>query len=133
MSFFAQMSKYILLFSVILNGILLMFVTGIVPFFLYLSVIINLILMWYSGVCLLRVNNLESDMIMLLQKNEDFLDELENIHSLEMYYGDEYLQNLIGKSRGLVNDFIDVQEEYFDVQVTELEDDEEDETPAQEE
>tara|TARA_Y100000310_G_C20055699_1_gene522629 strand:- start:22 stop:405 length:384 start_codon:yes stop_codon:yes gene_type:complete len=127
------MSKYILLFSVILNGILLMFVTGIVPFFLYLSVIINLILMWYSGVCLLRVNNLESDMIMLLQKNEDFLDELENIHSLEMYYGDEYLQNLIGKSRGLVNDFIDVQEEYFDVQVTELEDDEEDETPAQEE
>jgi hypothetical protein len=133
MSFFAQMNKYILLFSVILNGILLMFVAGIVPFFLYLSVIINLILLWYSGVCLLRANNLESDMIVLLQKNEDFLDELENIHSLEMYYGDEYLQNLIGRSRELVNDFIDVQEEYFDVQVTELEDDEEDETPAQEE
>jgi len=127
------MNKYILLFSVILNGILLMFVAGIVPFFLYLSVIINLILLWYSGVCLLRANNLESDMIVLLQKNEDFLDELENIHSLEMYYGDEYLQNLIGRSRELVNDFIDVQEEYFDVQVTELEDDEEDETPAQEE
>jgi hypothetical protein len=126
------MNKYILLFSVILNGVLLMLVTGIVPFFLYLSIIINLILLWYSGICLLRVNNLESDMVVLLQKNEDFLDELEDIHSLEMYYGDEYLQNLIGKSRDLVNDFIDVQEEYFDVQVTELEDDEE-ETPTQEE
>ena len=133
MSFFAQMNKYILLFSVILNGILLMFITGIVPFFLYLSIIINLILIWYSGICLLRVNNLESDMVVLLQKNEDFLDELENIHSLEMYYGDEYLQNLISKSRGLVNDFIDIQEEYFDVQVTELEDDEEDPTPSEEE
>jgi len=132
MSFFTQMNKYILLFSVILNGVLLMLVTGIVPFFLYLSIIINLILLWYSGICLLRVNNLESDMVVLLQKNEDFLDELEDIHSLEMYYGDEYLQNLIGKSRDLVNDFIDVQEEYFDVQVTELEDDEE-ETPTQEE
>ena len=132
MSFFTQMNKYILLFSVILNGVLLMLVTGIVPFFLYLSIIINLILLWYSGICLLRVNNLESDMVVLLQKNEDFLDELEDIHSLEMYYGDEYLQNLIGKSRDLVIDFIDVQEEYFDVQVTELEDDEE-ETPTQEE
>jgi hypothetical protein len=72
-------------------------------------------------------------MVVLLQKNEDFLDELEDIHSLEMYYGDEYLQNLIGKSRRLVNDFIDIQEEYFDVQVTELEDDEENAPPTQEE
>ena len=133
MNFFAQMNKYILLFSVILNGILLMFVTGVVPFFLYLSIIANLMLIWYSGVCLLRVNNLENDMIILLKKNEDFLDELENIHALEMYYGDEYLQNLIGKSRDLVNDFIDVQEEYFDVEVTELEDDEEDPPPTEEE
>jgi len=133
MNFFTQMNKYILLFSIILNGILLMFVTGIVPFFLYLSIIINLMLIWYSGVCLLRVNNLENDMIILLQKNEDFLDELENIHALEMYYGDEYLQNLIVKSRDLVNDFIDVQEEYFDVVVTELEHDEENSPPPQEE
>jgi len=133
MSFLTQMNKYVLLFSIILNGILLMFVIGIVPFFLYLSIIVNLVLIWYSGICLMRIDNLESDMIVLLQKNEDFLDELEDIHSLEMYYGDEYLQNLIGKSRELVNDFIDIQEEYFDVQTTELEYGEEDQTPPQEE
>jgi len=127
------MSKYVLLISLVLNGILLMFVTGIVPFFLYLSIIINLVLIWYTGACLLRIDNLENDMIVLLQKNEDFLDELENIHSLEMYYGDEYLQSLINKSRGLVNDFIDIQEKYFDVQITELEDNEEDAPPPQEE
>ena len=128
MNFFAQISKHILLLSAILNGILLMFVFGIVPFFLYLSVVINLIFVWYTGVCLLRVNNLENDMITLLQKNEEFLDELENIHSLEMYYGDEYLQSLIVKSRELTNNFIDVQEEYFDVEVMELEDGEEEAT-----
>ena len=133
MNFLTQMSKYVLLISLVLNGILLMFVTGIVPFFLYLSIIINLVLIWYTGACLLRIDNLENDMIVLLQKNEDFLDELENIHSLEMYYGDEYLQSLINKSRGLVNDFIDIQEKYFDVQITELEDNEEDAPPPQEE
>jgi len=124
MNFLTQMNKYILLFSIILNGILLMFVTGIVPFFLYLSIIINLMLVWYTAVCLLRNNNIETDMIILLQKNEDFLDELENIHALEMYYGDEYLQNLIARSRELVNDFIDVQEEY-----SELEHDDDEEVP----
>ena len=32
---------------------------------------------------------------------KEFLDELENVHSLEMYYGDEYLQNLINNARNL--------------------------------
>ena len=110
-----------------------MFVTGIVPFFLYLSIIINLVFVWYSAACLLKINDLENDMIDLFRKNEVFLDELENIHSLEMYYGDEYLQNLIDQSRGLVNNFIDTQEKYFDVQVEDLEyDDEEAKTPQEE-
>jgi hypothetical protein len=128
MNFLTQMSKYILGISLVLNGILLMFIAGIIPFFLYLSILINLVFVWYSGACLLKISNLENDMIELLQKNEDFLDELEDIHSMEMYYGDEYLQNLIDRSRELVNDFIDIQEKYFDVQVDILEDDEDDES-----
>ena len=137
----SQIIKYILLISLVLNGILIMFVIGMVPFFLYLSIIINLILCWYSSKCLLTINDTENDMIHMLRKNEDFLDELENIHSLEMYYGDEYLQNLINNSRKLVNEFIDTQEKYFDVEVAEEDDNEdnnedsneEDAPPAQEE
>ena len=113
-----------------------MFVTGIVPFFLYLSIIINLFLAWYSMVCLVRANDIEEDMILLMKKNEAFLDDLENIYSLEMYYGDEYLQNLISHSRHLVNDFIDIQENYFDVEIADIEEEEENEeeghTPQEE-
>ena len=129
----SQIIKYILLISLVLNGILIMFVIGMVPFFLYLSIIINLILCWYSSKCLLTINDTENDMIHMLRKNEDFLDELENIHSLEMYYGDEYLQNLINNSRKLVNEFIDTQEKYFDVEVAEEDDNEDNNEDSNEE
>ena len=59
-------------------------------------------------------------MIALLEQNEDFLENVEDIHSLEMYYGDEHLQKLIDHSRELINDFIEVQEKYFEAETTEL-------------
>ena len=82
--------------------------------------------MWYSGLCVIKINNLEEDMIILLQQNEKFLGNVEDIHSLEMYYGDEHLQSLIDQSRDLINDFIEIQEKYFDVEVEDLEYDEQD-------
>ena len=120
MNFLSQINKYILYISVTLNGVLVMYVTGIIPFFLYLSIIINLMLLWYSGVCVARNNYIEEDMIALLEQNEDFLENVEDIHSLEMYYGDEHLQKLIDHSRELINDFIEVQEKYFEAETTEL-------------
>ena len=122
------MSKYVLYVSIILNGILLIYITGIIPFFLYLSIIINLLLLWYSTTCVVRVNDIEEDMITLMQQNEDFLENIEYVHSLEMYYGDEHLQSLIDHSRDLVNDFIEIQERYFDVEVAELEYDDKENT-----
>ena len=59
--------------------------------------------------------------VSLLQENESFLENVENIHSLEMYYGDEHLQSLIDQSRELINTFIETQEKYFDVEVEDLE------------
>ena len=123
MNFLSQMNKYVLCISLILNGLLLIFVAGPVPFFLYLSIVFNIALIWYAVMCLLRVNDLEEDMIGMLQQNEEFLDNLEDIHSLEMYYGDEHLQGLIDNSRALVNNFIEIQERYFDVEVADLEED----------
>ena len=120
MNFLSQINKYILYISVALNGVLVMYVTGIIPFFLYLSIIINLMLLWYSGAYIARNNYIEEDMIALLEQNEDFLENVEDIYSLEMYYGDEHLQKLIDHSRELINDFIEVQEKYFEVETTEL-------------
>ena len=113
-----QMIKYVLYISIIMNSILLMVITGILPFFLYVSVLINLVLVWYSIKSLYRLNDIEEDMTSLMEKNEFFLENLERVHSLEMYYGDRDLQNLIDHSRDLVNEFIDVQEKYFEVEVT---------------
>ena len=113
-----QMIKYVLYISIIMNGILLMVITGILPFFLYVSVLVNLVLVWYSIKSLYRLNDIEEDMVTLMEKNELFLENLERIHGLEMYYGDQDLQSLIDHSRDLVNEFIDVQEKYFEVEVT---------------
>ena len=127
MNFIQQMNKYILYLSVVLNGILLMMIFGVVPFFLYLSVIINLGLIWFAYKTLDRVGDIEEDMILLTEKNEVFLEELVKIHGLELYYGVENLQALIENSRILVNDFIDIQEKYFEVEVTDQEEEQEEE------
>ena len=119
-----QMNKYVLFASAILNGILLMAVVGIIPFLLYLSVLINLVFLWFTSKSLIELNNIEEDMVHLMDRNELFLENLEQIHGLEMYYGDENLQNLIDHSRELINEYIDVQEKYFDVEITSEEFDE---------
>ena len=123
-------NKYVLYVSIILNGVLLMAVTGIVPFFLYLSVVINLILLWYTASCLTKLNDIEEDMNELMDKTDEFTSHLESIHQLEMFYGDESLQDMISHSKELINEFIDIQEKYFDVDVVEEHDEAEEETSA---
>ena len=136
MSFMNQMSKNILYVSIVLNGILLMAIAGVVPFLLYLSVVINLVLIWFSIKCIKNINDIEEDMDDIMSKTDDFTEHLENVHEMEMFYGDETLQSMIEHSKQLINDYIDLQAKYFDVDVT-IEEDEydtietEEETPTQ--
>ena len=132
MNFMNQMSKYIFWVSLVLNGILLMFLVGVIPFLLYLSVLFNILLIWFTFKTLRRANNTEEDLIVLMGEMEQFLEQLENIHAMEMYYGDTELQNLINNSKDLINNFIDVQAKYFDVEV-EFEPDDETEEEAEKE
>ena len=132
MNFMSQMSKYIFWISLVLNGILLMFLVGIVPFLLYLSILFNMLLIWFSFKTLRRTNNTEEDLITLMSEMEEFLEKLQDIHAMEMYYGDTELQNLINSSKDLINNFIDVQAKYFDVEV-EFEPGDETEEEAKEE
>ena len=50
-----------------------------------------------------------------------------------MYYGDENLHSLMEHSTQLINDFIDFQAKFFDVDVEELEEEYYEQTTAQEE
>ena len=128
-----QMGKYVFCLSLFLNSVLLMFLAGIVPFLLYVSALFNTLLAWFIFKTVRKTNDLEEDLVSLMSQMEGFLENLENIHALEMYYGDTDLQNLINNSKTLINDFIDVQEKYFDVEVELEPDDDASEEEAEEE
>ena len=111
------MNKYFLYTSLVFNGGLLIYLFGPVPFFLFLSAIVNVFLLWYIKNILEKNRELEGDIVDVVDKIDTFTDHIESIHELEIYYGDENLQKLIEHSSVLVNDFIDFQEKYFDVEV----------------
>ena len=119
------MNKNLIYISVILNGILLMVLFGVVPFLLYLSVVVNIGAFWYIARMVAKNVELEEDIIEIVEKIEEFSSHIEDVHGLEMYYGDENLQNMIAHSRRLINDFIDFQAEYFDVEIEEPDEEEE--------
>jgi len=123
------MNKYVLVVSFVLNAVLLMFLFGVVPFFLYLSIVANLALLWYVKNALQASKLLEEDVTDVMGKINNFSNHIENIYELEMFYGDENLESLLTHSRQLINDFIDFQENYYDVEVEdiEIEDEESDE------
>ena len=120
-----QMSKYVLYVSIVLNGVLLMVVAGVVPFLLYLSAVTNLVMFWFSIKCIKKISDIEEDMDVIMSKTDEFSDHLETVHEMEMFYGDETLQGMIDHSKQLVNDYIDLQAKYFDVDVINEEDEEE--------
>tara|TARA_R100000008_G_C3560319_1_gene155763 strand:+ start:361 stop:735 length:375 start_codon:yes stop_codon:yes gene_type:complete len=111
------MNKYVFYISVLLNGVLLMYLFGILPFFLYLSILLNLGMLWYIKTFLQQSGELEDNTTRIMEKIDAFSQHIEGIYELEMFYGDQNLENLLEHSRQLVNDFIDFQEQHFDVEV----------------
>ena len=123
-----QLNKYFLYTSLIFNGGLLLYLFGPMPFFLFLSASVNIGLVWYVKKFVDKDSNIESDIIAIVEKIDAFSEHIEDLHQLEMYYGDENLQKLMEHSNELVNYFIDFQQEHFDVEVQEIEDAETPET-----
>ena len=105
---------------------------GILPFLLYLSIVINALFVWYSVGLIARSDEMEEDMRSILTMTESFADHVEDIHSLEMYYGDQDLQSMIEHSRSMINDMISMQEKYFEVEVTTEEEEDQDDQHADE-
>ena len=101
------MNTYIIVISLILNAVLLMAVLGVVPFLLYISVLINLALLWWSSKMLSDMKDIESDVDEMLGDIDGFRQHLEKLYALEMYYGDETLASLIDHSRDTVNSILD--------------------------
>ena len=120
-----KINNYVFYISLALNGMLLMYLFGVIPFLLYLSLLLNMGMMWYIRSMIKNNSQVEQDVERLVDDLDEFEKHVEDIHSLEVYYGDEDLQNILVHSRSLINKFIDFQVKYFDVEVQEIEEVEE--------
>lgn len=102
------MVKYILLVSVIMNGVLIMTVTGILPFLLFISVVLSLILVWYAVQTTSQMKRYRDDLEAASSAVEQLNQHVSSLYELEMFYGDATLEGLINHSRAVVSDL-----EYF--------------------
>mgnify|MGYP003637845383 FL=1 len=113
---------------------------GAIPFFLYLSIIVNLIFIWYIKKVVERQEEFENNVIDITSTINSFSVHLEDLYQLEMFYGDENLEKLLEHSKDVINDIVDFQidnfdaEENFDTEESEEEGIEEDDsyTPQEE-
>jgi len=90
-----MIAKIILLLSLIINSILLMIVTGPVPFLLFLSVIINLGLVWLSIKLFTRLEDCNDDIESMLNTVDGLGVHIKSIHEMEMFYGEPILQGMM--------------------------------------
>ena len=98
------MIKYLLAISVIMNSVLIMTVTGIMPFLLFLSASLIILLLWYTKTLLNKISDINDDIEEMFTKLASFSDHVESIYSLEMFYGDETLASMIDHSRDMLDE-----------------------------
>ena len=98
------MIKYFLIVSAILNSILLMSVLGIIPFLLYLSLLVIIGLVWFVFHLMNKLEDVAEDMEELFVGFYEFSERLQDIHELEMFYGEPVLQELMDHAKKVVED-----------------------------
>ena len=106
------MIKYFAIISGVLKSILLMSVLGVVPFFLYLCIIIIIGLCWFIYNLMNRLEDVTEDIEELFVGFYDLSEHLQSIHELEMFYGEPVLQDLIEHTKKVVQDIEDYKEMY---------------------
>ena len=76
-----------------------------------ISFVINIFLLWYVRWALSNLVFVSNNIGKLLDDSQDYLDHLESIFELEMFYGDETIQGLLDHTKSLIkeiNKFQDV-------------------------
>ena len=78
---------------------------------LSVSVFINIIFFWYTRNILSKLLFVSENISDLMEMTNRFVDHVDEIHKMEMFYGDEVLQNLIDHTNSLyamLEDYEDV-------------------------
>jgi len=98
----------------------------VISVILFLSIAINVLLGWYMVRLLKRFLFLSDNFDDLFDQLDGYTSHVANVHSLETFYGEPVLQNLMNHSRGVV-EYIDNFRNSFDdtKEILELDEDEE--------
>ena len=93
-----------LIASMIFNGILVAVVIGVMPFLLYLSLIIHIAAFWYMRILLTEMSQYNRDINNLLLSCVGLQKYIESVHEMEMFYGEPVLQDMIDRTREVNED-----------------------------
>jgi hypothetical protein len=85
---------------------------GSFPFFLYISLLINVALGWYIGNLLTDLSEVNNDLEELFDKTTSLQNHIETIYEMEMFYGDQTLDELIQHTKEVVSDIEYYKEKY---------------------
>ncbi len=85
----------------------------VISILLTLSVAINALLCWYMFKLLRRFLFLSDSLDNLFDELDGYTAHIDRVHSLETFYGEPVLQNLMNHSRGVV-DYVDEFRNTFD-------------------
>jgi hypothetical protein len=105
-----------LISSLVLNSFLLIYLFGFIPFALFLSGVTNVLFVSYISYLLRERNEVQSDFFDLLSNLESYSNKLLQTYKLEMFYGDDTLEDLLNSSKILVNKFYDYEDKYYNTQ-----------------
>ena len=78
-------------------------------FWLFLvSVLVNIFLMFYVRWLFKSLNAINQDVIVLVEKINDFSGHLMSVHEMEMFYGDQTLQALMTHASELSSEILNL-------------------------
>jgi len=83
--------------------------TIILYIILAISVLLNAFLIWYAVKAALMVSSLVSNLEDLRAIIDNFADHVDQVHKMEMFYGDDTLQHLLKHSKdlaGVIRDYL---------------------------
>tara|TARA_R100000234_G_scaffold92566_1_gene60837 strand:+ start:250 stop:666 length:417 start_codon:yes stop_codon:yes gene_type:complete len=104
--------SYFLACSIVFNAVLIAFVIGPLYLLLFLLAATNIISLWYIRTLMKKIDNFNSDLARIFNSVESFSDILNSVYSMEIFYGEPVLEQLIKNSNNLLNELIDYQEKY---------------------
>jgi hypothetical protein len=119
------MNKILFSTSILLNSILVMFVVGVLPFFLFLAVLVIFGLIWYVKRLLAQMSSVKEDIESVAMMTDNFASHVHSISELETFYGDETLHSLLLDAQRMAEVMYDFSDKYAIQEGTDAEKEEE--------